>query len=555
MVEMATMENIQTRDTEEVPDKVYLEAGSGGLKQFGDNPLKNIDFARAQALALAKYNENKGKKDMKKEYELKKLFLRYMIKYASKWNAMENYPKQIKQKPAWFDLALSKFNENELSSTEKKKINAVFNALWEYRDKFLPERMMGEEESNRQYGIRSPYYEQPGASMDTMPQPDVSTEEILSPREFAPAMDTTEQEIIKQPDVGNAFGVRKVIPSGESYLSGYIIPMRKSTINTTPVPKPPQGNFTMGITPHKQTGGSGSGAFSIGRSMLSGFRGGDSLQGLITQRASVASPQPVQVKPDETIAPPVARRANKLQPVINRKVSNVSVGLARFRSIELPTISKQKSPVKISKKRSGIFQGKIKTSFNLNKQSVGNMSHDIKNNVGNVVDGIKALKKQARGEFKSSDTLKSINIKNIKSKKSYGHKDLDILKKLKSETHSQISRESLECKMIPKLKEQCDKVFTRNQITNEVSKFRNEFKDISKMVPTVKGDKAKLTEVSMLGRSIAHGVDGAHVDDVRSMYKNSGMSKQMKIGTMEYDYSFITGKKKAKPLEEYYEEE
>jgi hypothetical protein len=150
--------------------------------------------------------------------------------------------------------------------------------------------------------------------------------------------------------------------------------------------------------------------------------------------------------------------------------------------------------------------------------------------------------------------LSSINIKNIKSNKNKGHKDLDVLKKLKMETHNQISREALECKMIPRLKEQCDKVFSRNQITNEVSKFREDFKDISKMVPTVKGDKAKITEINMLGKSIAHGVDGAHVADVRSMYKNSGATKPMNIGMMEYDYSFVTGKKKPR-VEEYYEEE
>jgi len=551
MVDIATGEDIRNMDNERVPDKMYLD--ESGLKQFEKNPLKNIDFARAQALALAKFNEKKGKKDVKKEFELKRLFLRYVIKYANKWDAMQNYPKQIKQKPAWFDLALGKFDENELSTSEKKKINEVFNSLWEYRDKFLPERMMGEEEANRQYGIKSPYYAQPEAPMELQSEETLS-EDIAPQVSYMPAVDTTEQSVMKQSETGNVFGVRKIIPSGESYLSGYIIPMRKSTVNTTPVVKPQAGNLTeYGIPAAQKQGGSGGGAFSIGKSMLSGIRGGSSLQGIITQRA----PQPVVQAPvSEPVQPvPAARKQKSNHPSVNRKISIVPSNLARFRSIELPTISTKKSPVSISKKRSGVFQGKIKTSFTLNKQSVGNMSNDIKHNVSGVVDGIKMLKKQVRGEFKGGSSLKSINIKNIKSKKSYGHKDLDVLKKLKSETHSQISREALECKMIPRLKEQCDKVFTRNQITNEVSKFRNEFKDISKMVPTVKGDKAKLNEVSMLGKSIAHGVDGAHVEDVRSMYRNSGMSKQMKIGTMDYDYSFITGKKKVKPLEEYYEEE
>ena len=75
------------------------------------------------------------------------------------------YPKQIKQKPAWFELALSKFKDNEISPDDKKKIKDGLNTLWEYRDRNLPERVMSEEEANRQYGIQSPYYEQPEAQL------------------------------------------------------------------------------------------------------------------------------------------------------------------------------------------------------------------------------------------------------------------------------------------------------------------------------------------------------------------------------------------------------
>jgi hypothetical protein len=247
-------------------------------------------------------------------------------------------------------------------------------------------------------------------------------------------------------------------------------------------------------------------------------------------------------------------------------------GLSKFRNIELPTIPKTKMPkistlskkkkttLNISTGKSGlnIKSGKINTSFKVDKDSVANMSRDVRKSVGGVVGGIKNLKKQVRGEFKGGKSLKAINIRNIKSQKFKDHKDMNVLNELKKQTRSQLSHEALECKMVPKLKAQCDKVFTKNNITSEVKKFRDEFKDINKMVPTVKGEKAKLTEVAMLGKSINHGVDGVHVNDIRDMYQKSGTTKQMNIGRMEYDYSFITGKKRPKLpaiTDDVYEEE
>ena len=623
----ATIEDIKDSvDEAKVSDKSYLNTLSGSVK-FEDNPLQNIDFARAVSINNATFNENKKLKDARHTFRLKNLLLQYVMKYVNKWMTVIEHPKQIKQKPAWFDLALSKFKENELSSDERRRIKEVFNALWEYRDRHLPERVMSEEESTRQYGINSPYYEQPEASM--APQTPTYGTPDIAPTSYPEPTYTIEQPV-QQPseEDENPFGIRKIQPSGDTYLSEYITPVRRTSINVAPSAQPlvkPQGAFTMGMTQgEKNVGGSGGGAFSIGQNMLSGIRGSGGLKQVLTQKQPNLPQQPIQVVPNETITvaqqPPVMQRAQKsTAPSLNRKgVDFKNMGLAKFRNIELPTIGsskvvkKKKSglhvikksgfelpnlssnkksgfelpniPMKlssnkksgfelpnlstkssnkksglsvISKKRSGVNISpiKIKSSIKLEKGSVNNMSHDIRKSVGSVVGGINNLKKQVRGEFKSGSTLSSINIKNIKSNKNKGHKDLDVLKKLKMETHNQISREALECKMIPRLKEQCDKVFSRNQITNEVSKFRNDFKDISKMVPTVKGDKATISEISMVGKSIAHGVDGAHVADVRSMYKNSGATKQMNVGMMEYDYSFVTGKKKRQPIEEYYEEE
>ena len=396
-------------------------------------------------------------------------------------------------------------------------------------------------------------------------------------------MYTAEQQILTPPPSDeNPFGIRKVSPSGDTSLAKYIIPARR-TIGITPSAsptslKPPQGEFVMGITQsEKESGGSGSGAFSIGKSMFAGLRGKDSLQGIINQRKPNLPVQPVQVTPDETITvaqqPTVMQRKPKKSiATIDRKIEAMPKGLSKFRNIELPTIPKTKMPkiststkkkkstLKISTGKSGlnIKTGKINTSFKIDKGSVGNMSRDVRNSVGNVVGGIKNLKKQVRGEFKNKDSLKAINLKNIKSQKFKDHKDMNVLNELKRQTKNQLSHEALECKMVPKLKAQCDKVFTRNNITSEVKKFREEFKDINKMVPTVKGEKAKLTEVSMLGRSINHGVDGVHVNDIRDMYQKSGTTKQMNVGRMEYDYSFITGKKRPKLpaiTDDVYEEE
>jgi hypothetical protein len=607
MVDEATAEDVISGDLYSAPPEkpIYNSpVGLGMMAQIGGNPLEKIDWVKAMAPSMARFKDGKMKtKKEKKEFELKKLFKKYVEHYAEKWDAMKTYPKQIKQKPAWFDLALSKFKDEEISMDDKKKIKTAFNTLWEFRDANLPERIMNEEEANRQYGINSPYYTPPEVSpTEVMNQStETFTGDALAPTEdFSPPPVYTPEPQITQPMEENDFGVRKVVPAGDSYLSNYIIPMRKTVVNTVPevkpTIKPPQGNFTMGITEaQKLSGGSGSGAFSIGRNIFAGIRGRDSLQGIINPGKPNLPEQSVQVKPDETITvaqtPEAMQRSKKTsRSGVDRKIQNVSVGLNRFRSIELPTFPKAKmpsiKPVKSSKKsndmkinsdlkfnlnltsgkKSGksfgkplgkIKSHKINTSFKMDKKSLGNMSSDVRGNVNGVVGGINKLKNQVRGEFKSGSSVKSINLKNIKSKKFTDHKDMNVLRKLKSETHNQISREALECKMIPKLKAQCDKVFTKNHVTNEVSKFRSEFKDIGKLVPTVKGDKAKISEISMLGKSITHGVDGAQVADVRAMYKNSGSTKQMSIGRMEYDYSFVTGKKKPKiiPMEEYYEED
>lgn len=571
MVESATMEDIQdirSGEGESAPDKFYLSPTAGGLSQFGDDPLGKIDFARASAINTATFKEKGGK--YKREFELKKLFLRYVQKYARKWKAMENYPKQIKQKPAWFDIALSMFKENEISTQDKKKINEVFNALWEYRDRLLPERVMSEEESMRQYGIRSPYYEQTEPSVGAPMQQEQFLQpegEILTPEPtdiMAPQVYTGEPQPMQPSEPETMLGVRKVRPpTDDSFLSGYISPIRSTGIPTAgvkPSIKPPQSSFSMGINqPQKELGGSGSGAFSIGKNMLSGIRKGE---GIVYESKPILPSQPLPVTPEPIPVQPLVqqRKQTTVRSLVNRK--GMPNGLAKFRTIELPTIPKQKMSMKPIKKAS---KGKLglktagKYSFDIEsmgKGTLGNMTVNVKGNVGNVVDGINTLKKQVKGEFKGSAKVNSINIKNIKTNKIKGHKDLDVLRKLKSETHSQISREALECKMIPKLKAQCDKVFTKNHITGEVSKFRNDFKDISKAVPTVKGDKAKIKEIAMLGSSINHGVTGTQVEGVRDMYRNSGTTKQMNIGRMEYDYSSITGKKKPKRIEEeYYEED
>jgi hypothetical protein len=604
MVEGATLEDIKYSGIDSAPvDKSYLNPAAGGLSQFGANPLKKIDVQ-----ALIKINEvlKNEKKISKKEYQLRRLFLLYINRYATKWNALENYPKQIKQKPAWFDLALGLFKDNEISAEDKKKIKEVFNALWEYRDRSLPERVMSEEEANRQYGVNSPYYippeeapmEGPVAEDETY-TPDTS---IPSPQAYPQQFTSPiEEQPLAQYEGDNDFGVRKIAPTGDLSLSRYIIPARKTidvTTTTNPTMKPPQGNFNIGVTQsEKESGGSGGGAFNIGKNMFAGLRAADSLKGVMNQKKPNLPVQPMQVRPEETITvaqqPQMMQRVKKKSaPSVNRNVGDISMELRKVRSIELPKFpthkmkkiptSNKKSMVGSVKNKSTLnialgnmsigkitsgkslygknTSGKIKnintSAFKVSKGNVDHMSKDVRGSVGGVVGGINKLKNQVRGEFKSKETMKAINLKNIKSKKFTNHKDLNVLNKLKSETHNQISREALECKMIPKLKAQCDKVFTKNHITNEVSKFRNEFKDIGKMVPTVKGEKAKLSEVSMLGKSINHGVDGAQVADVRAMYKNSGSTKQMSIGRMEYDYSFVTGKKKSKaPVDEYYEEE
>jgi len=572
MVEGATVEDVKSSVGEEpVKDKFYLNPISGGLSQFTENPLQNMDFARLLAGANVKFAENKSKKGAKREFFLKKLFLQHAMKYQNKWESLADHPKQIRQKPAWFDLALGTFTSDELSFADKQKIKNVFNTLWEYRDRYVPERVMGEEESVRQYGVSSPYFEQPEAAPETQPPSPMNIPSQPIREEYTQSLD---QGISPAPEE-EYLGIRKIQPTERSYLSEYVVPVQRSVLFEQPAPPvaAPAGESPMGmLQPQRIRGGSGNSVFNMGRNMLSGIRGGSALQNIATQRAPTLPNRSIQVRPDETITvaepltPAMQRKQKTSKSLLNRKVNDVSMNLQKFRSIELPTLpSKMTLPVKHAKKKPGlnislpVIQSNKKSSLFLGKKLTlqkSNMSHDIRNNVSGVVDGIKALRNQVKGEFKTSGMVNSINIKKIKAKKIKDHKDLNVLNKLKLETHDQLSRDALECKMIPKLKAQCDKVFSRNHITNEVTKFRNEFKDIGKMVPTVKGDKAKINEIAMVGRSIDHGVDGAHVADVRAMYKNSGTTKQMHVGTMDYDYSFITGKRKRKaPVAEYYDEE
>ena len=112
MVDEATAEDVLSGDLNSAPlEKPYYNTpvGLGTMAQIGGNPLEKIDLVKAIAPSNAKNKDGKlkSKKD-RKEYGLKKLFITYMTHYVDKWDAMKAYPKQIKQKPAWFDLALSK---------------------------------------------------------------------------------------------------------------------------------------------------------------------------------------------------------------------------------------------------------------------------------------------------------------------------------------------------------------------------------------------------------------------------------------------------------------
>lgn len=607
--------------------ELQKEASSEGLTQMGKNPLAGIDFAKAEAMNNAAYMEKKYKGAKgKRIYELKKVFLRYAKKYALKWDAVINYPKQIKQKPAWFDLALSLFNEDEISSTDKKKIRLAFNILWDYRDRMEPERVMPEEESLRQYGITSPYYQQPEAEFGGLqPSEEIAPSDVLSitPEEYEPQVASTVERGISemappQPSPAeSALGVRKISPDeNKDYLSGYVGGFKSNIVELTPFPTKktgiaPHGEFAVGATGAIKSAGDASrgSAFNIGRSMFSSFSKGGVLREAATPPKPALPVQPVTTTPSEvtpiTQPPTMLQRKKKIsKPVAKRTVSAVAKGMAKFRNIELPTInppkmlrakslhstrikrskfeipsipnvnvmksvvSKKQKPKglkslkslpKIHSHYSPTKSGSIKSSATFDKRTIGNMSGKIRSDVGGIVGGIKELRKQVRSEFRDKEALKSLNLKNLKSNKVKTNKDLNVLNQLKSETRATMSKDALNCKMVPKLREQCDRVFRQNKLTGEVSKFRNEFKDISKTVPTVRGDRAKISEVNMLGSLVNKGVENAQVDDIKDMYKNSGSTKQMKIGMVEYDYSFATGKKKIKtpPIieEEYYEME
>jgi hypothetical protein len=283
----ATVEDVlANRDENPLNPTTYLQEASGELSQLGTNPLAKIDFARAEAMNNAKYAEKKTSAT-KRVYWLKKLFLLNAKKYAEKWDVMKTYPKQITQKPAWFDLALSMFKENEISSLDKKVINNAFNKLWEFRDRVEPERVMSEEESLRQYGINSPYYQQPEDSFNGLQSTDesgVTPQEYISPPENILISPQPNIESQSQ-NIGNQFGVRKISPrEDDKYLNDYMSGYKSNVVDLMPFSPPkkdvkPQGEFNVGITPSvERSGGSGSGAFNIGRNLFSRYNSGGIIQ-------------------------------------------------------------------------------------------------------------------------------------------------------------------------------------------------------------------------------------------------------------------------------------
>lgn len=549
---LATIEDI--RESVDEDASIFTEPSQSGLLQMESNPLKTIDTVRIFTSTNAAHKE---KKLSKRDYQLKKLFLQYINKYSKNIENFKRYPRQIKQEPAWFYHALDLFKENEISSANKKRIIGFVKDLQDYKSQNAPDTMLSEEESLRQHGLTSRYSEETplegefsGESyvddIDTEGLMKSTTAQMRSQADLARSQRSSQEPQYQSDDLlygappsipsytEDTMGVGKLQSTGDQdFIAGYISPI-KSSISSTP-----DTNFGRPSAKVASVGGS--------------F--GDTLSSAIFGKRP--APQPVSQEPQSI--PVVSRNKAKSSQHLNRKTPAIkSVGLTKYRNIDLPTINTSGKRGNIDlpnintlgkrgkKSNRGMFSlGGGGFDIQLNKQAGSNNS--VRNDINGVVKNINLLKTQVRGEMKNNNSI-TINSKSNSKRKPKS--DIDVLKKLKVQTKSTVSRKALECKMIPKLKDQCHKVFTNNQITNEVGKFKNEFKEVSKMVPTVKGENAYISEVGILGNSIDSGVRHSNVENSRDMYRKSGTTKLMNIGTFNFDFSSGIYKKK----KNYYEE-
>jgi hypothetical protein len=576
---MATIEDLRNQD----PNMAILaDEKQTELGQMETNPLQGIDTVRVMASTTAAAKE---KKISKRDFQLKKLFLQYLNKYSRNVEKFKRYPKQIKQEPAWFYDALDLFKENEISSVDKKRIISFFSALKDYKSQNEPGSMMPEEEANRQYGMMSPYSENPPTaefegesdmeSIDTGRISQGMKDQLAEQQSQREQPEDTYISQTPQQSSGNDLGIGKLNLSGDqSFISGYITPFKSSITPTQSTPSmQPQLKPKVALA-------------SVGGSF------GDTLSGAMFG----TKPQP---RVEQVSAPITARKTQQPKVSVNRTMPH----LGKYNNIEVPRLGKSSNgidiprigkptkttnnitikPINLGKQQSkknidkynimrdfnsiGRNKGSIDIpNINSNKKSISlssgingipninankkptSVSNGVKGSINDVVGNINKLKGQVRGEFKNSGMNK------LKGKKKSN--EIDVINKLNHQTNSKVSRSALECKMVPRLKEQCGKLFSNNKITQEVGKFKTDMKGISKMVPTVSGDRARISEIDILGSSINAGIDNSNVHQARDMYKKSGSTKMMSVGRIDYDYGFLKGKpNKRHNIDEYEEVE
>ena len=149
----------------------------------------------------------------KRERALKMLLLQWIAKYRNKRRYLER-PERIKQKPSWFEDALSLFSETEISTEMKTNIRRYQQDLDSYKKMRMAER--GIEEAEVEYGAPPDFDDVPVVNFEG--EQDIQNFDIQSMQQsirhlerIEPRDDITEigeiAQPVPQPGTGNRYTV------------------------------------------------------------------------------------------------------------------------------------------------------------------------------------------------------------------------------------------------------------------------------------------------------------------------------------------------------------
>lgn len=186
-----------------IPEKPYLqrdEQSPSGVPPPPQIPdTINMVFVTKSGIVKSKYGiladayskmlAKEGlPEEIRKNLHLRKLLLQYVDKYIrlnykiirdKKGVYLQYHLNHIKNKPSWFEQALTLFSPKELNDIEKKNISAYIDSLIEYRDFWKGRTEADKSLARQQLGLGSPYAAEDVLTEDLLP---VKESEIEIPK-------------------------------------------------------------------------------------------------------------------------------------------------------------------------------------------------------------------------------------------------------------------------------------------------------------------------------------------------------------------------------------